>query len=390
MQAKLQLFPYFQPIISTASGQIVGYEALARQHDANGRVVSAGAWFSSADIDAKQRTELDRQVRWQALQKFAEHADPNSFLAINISAAWIDNLRQLNAVPTVRMLEELNIDRGRVIVEISDAPADPQKLKQIVQRYRKHGLSVAIGDFGAGSSQLERLIAVQPDIIKIDMRLFKQAAKGGIAGDIMQVLSRLGKRTGARLTCEGVETDEEFWFGLDCGAQYMQGFLFGKAEADFKPAQQYQQHIASLRGKFLKQTLVREERKINAINTLKSLAYRLAEALQDDFNLNELVSWNFAESGVIRFYLCNNLGDQISPDFNFSANRWFTDPRKIGFNWSWRPYFFQLLALEHCGDRDRIVSSERYRDFETNLLCKTLALRLDGDRLLLVDTVAVD
>ncbi|WKJ92529.1 EAL domain-containing protein [Methylomonas montana] len=390
MQAKTPLFPYFQPIISVASGKIVGYEALARQYDSKGKVVSAGALFSSAELDAKQRTELDRQVRWQALEKFSQLADTRSYLALNISAAWIDNLRQLNALPTLRMLDEFNIDRRRIIVEISNAHVDPHKLKQIVQRYRKHGLSVAIGDFGAGSSQLERVIAIQPDIIKIDMRLFKLATKGGIAGDIIHMISRLGKRTGCRIICEGVESDEAFLFGLNCGAQFMQGFLFAQAEADFQPADLYEQHIASLRSKFLKNTLAKVQKKVSAINTTKTLIYKLAETLQDDFNLNELVSWNFTESGVIRFYLCNNHGDQISPDFNFKENQWFTDPRKIGFNWSWRPYFFQLLALENCGDRERIVTSERYRDFETSLLCKTLSLRLDSERILLVDTVAGD
>ncbi len=390
MQTKTQLFPYFQPIVAVASGQIVGYEALARQYDGKGKVVSAGALFSSTELDAKQRTELDRQVRWQALEKFSQLADTQSYLVLNISAAWIDNLRQLNALPTLRMLDDLNIDRHRIIVEISDAHVDLHKLKQIVRLYRKHGLSVAIDDFGAGSSQLERVIAIQPDIIKIDMSLFKLAAKGGIAGDIMHLMSRLGKRTGCRIICEGVETDEAFLFGLNCGAQFMQGFLFAKAEAEFKPTGLYEQHIASLRSKFLKQTLVKVQKKISGINTTKALIYKLAEKLQDDFNLNELVSWNFTQSGVIRFYLCNNQGDQISPDFNFNENQWYTDPRKISFNWSWRPYFFQLLALENCGDHNRIVTSERYRDFETSLLCKTLSLRLDSERILLVDTVAND
>ncbi|ANE55550.1 EAL domain-containing protein [Methylomonas sp. DH-1] len=391
MPEKSTLFPYFQPIIAIASSKIVGYEALARQYDAKGNVVSAGALFSSAELDIKRRTELDRQVRWQALEKFSQQADSQTYLALNISAAWIENLRQLNALPTLRMLEELNIDRQRIVVEISDAHVDPHKLKQIVQRYRKHGLRVAIGDFGAGSSQLERVIAIQPDIIKIDMRLFKRAARGSsIATDIVHLMSRLGQRTGARIVCEGVESDEEFLFGLNCGAQFMQGFLFAKAKADFLPVNSFEQHAASLRGKFVKNTLPRVQKEINAINATKALIYRLAEALQDDFNLNELVSWNFTQSGVIRFYLCNNHGDQISPDFNFSENQWFTDPRKIGFNWSWRPYFFQMLALENCGDRDRIVTSERYRDFETSQLCKTLALRLDHERILLVDTVAGD
>jgi len=387
MEPEFNLFPYFQPIVSVASGKIFGYEALARQLNTGNEVISAGLLFSSDELNTEQRTELDRQIRWKALQKFAE-LDDNTSLALNISAAWIDNLKRLNALPTLRMLDELNIDRHRIIVEITEDHADLAKLTEIVKRYRKQGLRVALDDFGAGSSQLQRVMAIQPDIIKIDMRLFKKATKGGIVGEVVSMMTRLGKRTGCQIICEGVESDEEFLFGLNCGAQYMQGHLFSDAHPDFKPADIFEQHIASLRTKFLKRTVTRIKSKISAIANIKVLIYKLSEALQGDFNLNELASWNFTDSGVIRFYLCNNDGYQLSPDFNFSENKWFTDPRKIGFNWSWRPYFFQLLALEDSGDRNRIITSERYRDFGTELLCKTLSLRLDSDRILLVDVVA--
>jgi len=389
MEEKFQLFPYFQPIVSVASGKIIGYEALARHRDKNHRVVSAGNLFNSSKLEAKQRVELDRQVRRLALEKFAE-LDNNTFLAINISAAWIDNLRHLNALPTLKMLDELNIDRQRVIIEISEANADLSKLREIVKRYRVQGLRVALDDFGSGASQLERVMAIHPDIIKVDMQLYRKASKGGIAGDIVHMLTRLGKRSGCQIICEGVETDAEFLFGLSCGAQYMQGFLFSAAEAEFKSPTLYEQHISSLRTKFFKQTVTKVQKNITAINTTMQLIYKLKEALKEDFNLNELAKWNFSQSNIARFYLCDNQGKQISPNFNFTENKWFTDPRKINFNWSWRPYFFQLIALENCNDSNRIVTSERYHDFDTDLLCKTLALRLDGERILLIDIIVAE
>jgi EAL domain-containing protein (putative c-di-GMP-specific phosphodiesterase class I) len=389
MEEKYQLFPYFQPIISVASGKIIGYEALARQKDKNNRVISAGNLFNSPKLEAKQRVELDRQVRRLALEKFAE-LDNNAFLTLNISAAWIDNLRHLNALPTLKMLDELNIDRQRVIIEISEANANLSKLREIVKRYRMQGLRVALDDFGSGASQLERVMAIHPDIIKVDMQLYRKASKGGIAGDIVHMLTRLGKRSGCQIICEGVETDAEFLFGLSCGAQYMQGFLFSAAEAEFKSPTLYEQHISSLRSKFFKQTVAKVQKNISGINTTMQLIYKLKEALKEDFNLNELAKWNFSQSNIARFYLCDNQGKQISPNFNFTENKWFTDPRKINFNWSWRPYFFQLIALENCSDSNRIVTSERYHDFDTDLLCKTLALRLDADRILLTDIIIAD
>ena len=387
MEPEINLVPHFQPIVSVANGKIIGYEALARQIDRNNKIISAGSLFSRPDIDEVKRTELDREVRWKALQKFAE-LDSDTYLALNISAAWIDNIKHLDALPTLKMLEELNIDRQRIIIEITEDHADLQKLKEIAKRYRKQGLRVALDDFGAGSSQLQRVMAIYPDIIKIDMRLFKKATKGGIAGEVVHMMTRLGKRTGCQIICEGVETDEEFLFGLSCGAQFMQGYLFSPAQPEFKSPNLYEQHITSLRSKFLKNTVTKLQNKVSAINITKDLIYRLAQALQGDFNLNELANWNFIQSDVIRFYLCDNQGYQMSPDFNFEQDKWFTDPRKIGFNWSWRPYFYQLLALESNEASNRIVTSERYRDFGSDLLCKTLSLRLDAERILLVDVIA--
>jgi EAL domain-containing protein (putative c-di-GMP-specific phosphodiesterase class I) len=387
MTQQKKLFPYFQPIIGAASGAIIGYEALARQHDENGRVISAGGLFSSPDIASGQLIDWDRMVRRLALEQFSR-SNFNGYLTLNISAAWIDQLVDLNALPTLLMLDEFNIDKNRVIIEITESKGDLDKLVATAAVYRKHGLKIAIDDFGAGFSQLERVMAIQPDIIKLDMRLFQNAVKGGTACDMVHLISHLAKRTGCRVVCEGVETADDFHFGLSCGAQYMQGYLFSPATAEFKQPLHYQKQIGLLRKTFLKKTLAAEERKIQFIANIKRLIELLREALETDFNLNKLSAHPFEKSGVLRFYLCNNNGDQISSNFNFAAAKWFEDPKYLGFNWAWRPYFYQLLALESAQDSYRIVTSERYRDFNTDMLCKTLSLRLDEERILLIDIAA--
>ncbi len=387
MDQEKNLFPYFQPIVGAASGTIIGYEALARQHDAEGRVISAGELFSSPDIAPDQLIAWDRRVRRLALEQFTQ-SNYNGYLTINISAAWIDRITDFDSLPTLLMLDELNVDKSRVIIEITESKGELDKLVEIVSVYRKHGLKIAIDDFGAGFSQLERVMAIQPDIIKLDMQLFQSATRGGIASDVVHLLSRLAIRTGCRIVCEGVETADDFHFGLSCGAQYMQGYLFSPATAEFKDPLHYQQQIGLLRKTFLKKNLAKEEHKIQFIAKIKDLIELLKKALETDFNLNELSAHPFEASGVLRFYLCNNQGDQISSNFNFADAKWFEDASQIGFNWAWRPYFYQLLALEAEKDSYRIVTSERYRDFNTDILCKTLSLRLDDERVLLIDIAA--
>lgn len=384
----LQLFPYFQPIIGIASGSIVGYEALARQYNSERKVVSAGYLFHSPQISDEQKIVWDRNLRYQALEKFSQFQG-KGYLALNISPSWIASVDDPNKLPTLEMLNDFNLDKGRIIIEITETKGDLQKLAEIVKVYRHHGLQVAIDDFGSGYSQLDRVIAIRPDIIKLDMRLFKQTSKkGGIASDVVHLLTRLAKRTGCRVVCEGIETDNEFFFALSSGTHMMQGYLFSPAVADFLPAATYQRHVGSLRKKFLQRTLSNEQSKNTALTGIKLLVKQLQQALQTDFNLNELAALPFEENGILGFYICNNEGEQISSSFIFSQGKWFEDPKECGFNWSWRPYFYQILALEHTQACNEPIDSDIYRDFDTDRLCKTLSIRIDEKRILLVDTIA--
>ncbi len=381
-----QLFSFFQPIINVANGLIEGYEALARYYDKNGKPVSAGHLFSDTAISEEQKILWDRQLRYQALQKFSQ-LKTNGYLSINISAAWIKYVEDLEQLPTLTMLHKMKIDKRRIVVEITESRGDLKKLTEVVKVYREHGLKVAVDDFGAGYSQLERIIAIQPDIIKLDMRLFKLASQGGIASDVVQMVTRFAKRTGARIICEGIETDAEFFFGLQCGAQLMQGFLFSSALSEFPKPDMYKRHVESLRKKFLHKILPQEQKKYAKLNTIKQLVKQLQAALQTSFNLNQLASLPFEASGILRFYICDNHGTQLSASFVFARAKWFEDSLQIGFNWAWRPYFYQILALDHQLACEEPISSESYRDFTTDKLCKTLSIRIDEMRILLVDFV---
>jgi len=385
MKINTQLFPYFQPIIGSANGAIVGYEALARRHDSEGNVKSAGELFLHPDISDNQLIEWDRSVRLQALQRFSELTD-NCYLTLNISAAWIDYLDNFDSLPTILMLDEFEIDKKRIVIEITETEGDLDKLLKAVEQYRKHGLKIAIDDFGAGFSQLERVMAIQPDIIKLDMQLFQNAARGGVETDVVHLLARLAKRTGCRIVCEGVETNEDFLFGLNCGAQYMQGYLFSPATADFQDPKSYLPQISALRDEFLTQALIKQEHKNQFNDCIRKLIYYLQkEVVKTDFSLEKLSIELFSNSGLLHFYVCDIHGNQITPNYNFSNNTWIADDKQLGFNWAWRPYFYEVLSFQ---TNNRIVTSERYRDFSTDMLCKTFALRLDKTRILLVDVIA--
>ena len=86
----------------------------------------------------------------------------------------------------------------------------------------------------------------------------------------------------------------------------------------------------------------------------------------------------------MRIYQCDRHGTQLTPNLQWRQNIWQADERYLGHNWSWRPYFYQLLA-EGWEER-RLTLSTTYRDATTNQYCLTAGQFIDnGRRLLLVD-----
>ncbi|MGS8556575.1 EAL domain-containing protein, partial [Salmonella enterica subsp. enterica serovar Soahanina] len=74
------------------------------------------------------------------------------------------------ALPSLQQVQAHGVDPRRIVFEITELGGDIQRLADVVARYREAGARIAIDDFGAGYSQLDRVLALQPDILKLDMR----------------------------------------------------------------------------------------------------------------------------------------------------------------------------------------------------------------------------
>ena len=158
------------------------------------------------------------------------------------------------------------------------------------------------------------------------------------------------------------------------------------AVAHFQDPKSYLPQITDLRNEFLSNVLMTQKFKNEFSEGIEKLMYYLQrELVKSDFSYKNLSTNLFENSGLLHFYVCDTHGNQITPNYNFSNNTWISDDKQLGYNWAWRPHFYEVLSFE---TNDYIVISERYRDFTTDILCKTFTLRLDKTRILLVDVVA--
>ena len=381
-----QYFPCFQPIIDLVTGHIEGYEALARYRDQTGQLRSAGALFHSQGPDQDSILAIDRQIRTLALQHFAEQPEAG-YLTLNISPDWIDRLRG-DTSPTIAMIDASGIDPHRVVIEITEGRGDLKQIERVVSEYRNAGLRVAIDDFGAGASQVDRIIALKPDLIKLDMRMFKDAAQGGIGADVTLAAADIAQRVGCDIVCEGVETEPELHFGIECGARYIQGFIFHPALERTLAADQELPAVRRLQASFLK----RKTELLRNITThnhrIRNQVMNIRQHLAAD-RAQELSAPGLFQNGILRYYLCRPDGTQISDNIEVRPDRFEHHPGYRQYNWSHRPYFPLLVALD-TSLTHRVVASDSYRDSTSDQMCKTYATCIRDDLILLVDVTVDD
>jgi EAL domain-containing protein (putative c-di-GMP-specific phosphodiesterase class I) len=375
----------FQPFIDTATGRIAGVEALGRLRQPNGELTSVGPLFADPSSSPAALRELDRALRDNALGRLHE-APEDWFLSLNMSPRWISRLRPGEPLPSLQQLERHGVAPQRIVFEITELGGDSQRLAEVVQRYREAGARIAIDDFGAGYSQLDRVLALQPDILKLDMRLFQAAALGGPSSEVVKALAQMAEKTGCWIIAEGVETQAQLTFALECGSRYVQGFLFAKAEEYFFPSDAFVKRFASFRERYVQQKLGERARLMNLRQQLIELMALLQPWAQAKAPLSELPQLD-AYPWILRFYQCDRHGTQLTPNLEWRNQAWQADPSYLGHNWSWRPYFYHLLA--EGWDERRLILSSTYRDATSNQYCLTAGQFFDnGQRLLLIDVDA--
>lgn len=376
----MQLIPYFQPIVDIATARVVGHEALARMIDHDGKVRSAGQIFCDHTLDEQKVLAFDRAVRLQAIQRFAEAGQPG-FLTLNISPRWIDLLGD-QWIPTVEMLQMYDVDPRKIVVEIVETNSNPEKLEHIVKRYKQLGIRVAVDDFGAGYSQFDRVIRLEPDIVKLDMRLFKKAVQGGFPQHIVHSLSFLAERMGSQVLCEGVEHYHELRFALEIGSKLIQGFMFSEAKSDFTQHQMFERDISIQRRRFLLEGMRKEEKVIEDSKKVQKQVEALCLQIREN-GINLDLS-GIENKQIASMFIADAGGTQISPTYKATEGEWEISSETVGNNWCWRPYFYQLLSNAETLQR-KSVTSRQYHDAFTGELVKTIACFVDENRVLLVD-----
>jgi EAL domain-containing protein (putative c-di-GMP-specific phosphodiesterase class I)/ActR/RegA family two-component response regulator len=214
----------YQPKIHCATGELAGFEALARWRLPSGEVVMPDRFIPLAErtglVDDLTDLIFDQALRWMDRSL----AGANLTMSLNLSPRSITDIRLADRL--LELCVELAIDPARLILELTETStmADPAGSLALLTRFRMKGFHLSIDDFGTGYSTMAQLVRLPFSEMKIDKSFVITAGVSRESRTVIKSLIELGHNLELTLTAEGVEDADTLAFLKDLGCDLAQGY----------------------------------------------------------------------------------------------------------------------------------------------------------------------
>jgi diguanylate cyclase (GGDEF)-like protein len=223
----------FQPICDLGTGDVIGFESLARWHDETGQERSPAEFIPVAEesglIVPLGRWAMDEAARTLSEWDARAGGDCGVRLAVNLSPIQLQRDRVPALVEHALSAHRLAGDRFTLELTESAIVADPDGVAATMHDLRALGPRLALDDFGTGYSNLAYLHRLPIDLLKIDRSfvsgMLADRDKVAIVRAILGLAQALGKQT----TAEGVESAALAQTLAALGCSFGQGWHYGRA-----------------------------------------------------------------------------------------------------------------------------------------------------------------
>ncbi|MEW9583478.1 EAL domain-containing protein [Paraburkholderia sp. DGU8] len=235
----LYLISHFQPLYSLSHQKQVGFEALLRGEQDDGTLVAPAVLF--APKPSNDEAALDRASHAVHLGNACRLLPGDTWLFLNILPATF--IADGYADRLASIVRTAGFETERVILEILESHGGSvDAMSRAAALYREHGFLIAVDDFGAGQSNLDRLLRIRPDLVKLDGELIR-ATTHGTGQPILPKLVSLLHQAGMLVVVEGVETAEELILAVESNVDFAQGYLLGRPTAQIAPPESVHRQI---------------------------------------------------------------------------------------------------------------------------------------------------
>jgi EAL domain-containing protein (putative c-di-GMP-specific phosphodiesterase class I) len=147
-------------------------------------------------------------------------------------SVFVDRAIADTALREMRLvLHEAGIDPGRVVCEVTEQrSASQETLYNFVAALRANGFRIAVDDYGADDSDINRIKELRPDIVKFDAHWIANLMDSGAGFALLATMVRAFEQQGIRTVFEGIEEGWQLDLAEKSGASMVQGFVLARPE----------------------------------------------------------------------------------------------------------------------------------------------------------------
>lgn len=230
-----QIKVYYQPIVSLASNEIVGFEALSRWEHPKKGLISPDEFIPLAedtglilDIGYYMMEEAFKQLGiWQ--KSYVPSSGKPLCMNVNLSVSQLRDPKLFRQIEVVK--RQSNCSVNSMIFEITESAVmgDAKRAIALLHEIRDLGFKLRIDDFGTGYSSLSYLKKMPIDGFKIDKSFVDGLDIDENDTAIVHALLGLAHAMKLTVTAEGIEFDRQRNSLRDLKCDFGQGYLFSEA-----------------------------------------------------------------------------------------------------------------------------------------------------------------
>ncbi|MDX1703998.1 MAG: EAL domain-containing protein [Altererythrobacter ishigakiensis] len=222
-----EFVPFYEQQVDITSGELVGFEMLARWKSPDLGVVNPEVFIPIAE-EIGVIAEMSEQLMIQAFAD-AQSWDPALTLSVNISPIQMRD--PWFSQRLLKLLVEHNFPANRLEIEVTETCLHENLglVKTMIASLRNQGVKVSLDDFGTGYSSLSQLRTLPFDRIKID-RSFVKELRNKEGSKIINAIISLGDGLQMPITAEGIENAAILEQLRDMGDLKGQGYHYGRPE----------------------------------------------------------------------------------------------------------------------------------------------------------------
>ena len=221
-----EFVPFFEQQIDLNTGELVGFEMLARWVSPVRGLISPYDFIPVAE-ETGMIGDISMNIVRKALLE-AKNWDPKLTMSVNISPVQLKDPWLSQKI--VKILVETGFPANRLEVEITESSLfqNLALAQSIVGSLKNQGIRIALDDFGTGYSSLAHLRALPFDRIKIDRTFISSMLDNAESAAIVNAIAGLGLSLQVEVTAEGIEDENVIARLKELGCGQGQGWLYGQ------------------------------------------------------------------------------------------------------------------------------------------------------------------